>query len=206
MPVTPQITISGSTVDLFGVAQPGTLIVQLCGFGSQVPRIGGTAVIGQTAPLPIPCTEGAYSFKLWGNDVIQPLNSDGSPRTFYTIRVVDANGNTVQINRYQFTGTQAIDLASAQPYSPPQPTPPTPGIFFAWDIVPAGAIDGSNAVFTLPQAPSPAASLNLFKNGARMSQGIAYTLTGATITYEAAYIPQGGARPDSHICNYIFGS
>jgi hypothetical protein len=121
MPSTPQITIAGNLADLFGDAETATLIVQLCVFGSQLPRVSGTAVIAQTAPLAITATGGAYSFKLWGNDVILPAG------TFYTIRVVDANGNAVQINAYQFSGTETVDLSSATPYNPP-PLPPSPAI------------------------------------------------------------------------------
>jgi hypothetical protein len=49
---------------------------------------------------------------------------------------------------------------------------------------PTGAIDGSNATFTLAQAPSPAASLLLFLSGLLQSPGgNDFTLSGATITF-----------------------
>lgn len=197
MPLTPQITIAGNLADLFGAAQAGSFVVQLCGFGSQIPRVSGTAMIAQTAPLAFSAsfggTPGTYNFNLWGNDVITPSG------TFYTIKVVDVNGNTVQINAYQFTGTESIDLSSAAPFNPPPV--PTFGTYFADDIVPIGTIDGTNAVFTLPQAPSPPASLNLFLNTGRLAAGIGYTLNGATITYDPSQIPQVG---DSHVANYRF--
>jgi hypothetical protein len=51
--------------------------------------------------------------------------------------------------------------------------------------VPAGTIDGTNAVFTLPLTPMPATSLRLYLNGLLMTPGVGkdYTLSGATITY-----------------------
>ena len=197
MPLTPQITIAGNLADLFGAAQAGSFVVQLCGYGSQIPRVSGTAMIAQTAPLAFTAnfggTPGTYNFMLWGNDVITPAG------TFYTIKVVDVNGNTVQINAYQFTGTETVDLSSAAPFNPPPV--PTSGTYFADDIVPSGTMDGVNLVFTLPQAPNPAASLNLFKNGTRLTEGIGYTLNGVTITYDPAYVPDSS---DSHITNYRF--
>ena len=140
--LTPQITIAGNTADLFGAEQSGTLVVQLCNFGSQIPRVSGTALIAQTSPLPIQITAGAYNFKLWGNDVITPSD------TFYTIRAVDANGNTVQINAYQFTGTETIDLSSANPYNPP----PYPTYLPPMQYVPATPqpAQAANTTYTAP--------------------------------------------------------
>ncbi len=67
--------------------------------------------------------------------------------------------------------------------------------------VPAGTIDGGNAVFTLAHAPSPAASLELFKNGVAMRPGgVDYTLSaGVTVTYTTLAKPQSG---DTHVCWY----
>lgn len=58
---------------------------------------------------------------------------------------------------------------------------------FADAETPSGTIDGSNATFTLAQTPSPAASLQLFLNGAyQTAGGVDYTLSGATITFGSA--------------------
>jgi hypothetical protein len=62
---------------------------------------------------------------------------------------------------------------------------------FADDIVPAGAIDGVNTVYTLPNAPNPPTSLKLF-NGERLSPGVDFTLVGNTITFVLA--PSPGAN------------
>jgi len=56
--------------------------------------------------------------------------------------------------------------------------------------VPSGAINGTNTTFTLSVAPSPALSLEFYKNGLLMTAGIDYTLSGATITTAAP--PQAG--------------
>jgi len=73
---------------------------------------------------------------------------------------------------------------------------------FADAEVPAGVIDGANAVFTLAHTPNPAASLQLFKNGVLQSAGgVDYTLAVATITYVAAAKPQVG---DAHVAFYRY--
>lgn len=68
------------------------------------------------------------------------------------------------------------------------------GGYFTGSETPGGAINGSNAVFTLLNAPSPAASLLLMKNGLVLKATVDYTLAGATITFLSAAIP---APPDS---------
>ncbi len=70
--------------------------------------------------------------------------------------------------------------------------------------VPSGTINGTtgsdgNPTFTLTATPNPAAQFGLTKNGIVMYQGgappAAYSLSGATITYLAPYIPVTG---DTH--------
>src|SRR5262249_54899993 len=59
--------------------------------------------------------------------------------------------------------------------------------------VPGGTINGANLTFTLATAPSPAASLKLYKNGVLLTQGADYALSGATISFAStAATPQTG--------------
>ncbi len=57
---------------------------------------------------------------------------------------------------------------------------------------PSGLLNGSNLTFTLLFAPSPAASLTLFRNGLLMKQGADYSINANTITFFIASIPQTG--------------
>ncbi len=57
---------------------------------------------------------------------------------------------------------------------------------------PAGLLNGSNAVFTLANAPSPDTSLALYRNGLLQKQAVDYTLSGNTITFTAGAVPQTG--------------
>lgn len=61
--------------------------------------------------------------------------------------------------------------------------------------VPTGAIPGT--AYTLAAAPSPADSLQLFRNGLLQTEGIDYTLVGDDITYNVAM--EAG---DAHVCWY----
>lgn len=65
--------------------------------------------------------------------------------------------------------------------------------------VPTGAVNGTNLSFTLANAPNPAASLKLYKNGLLMAQGGDYTLSGAAIAFIQASAPQTG---DSLLASY----
>ena len=57
---------------------------------------------------------------------------------------------------------------------------------FADYVTPSGVINGTNTVFTLPQAPNPSASIRLYLGPLLMKSGVDYTLSGATITYTTA--------------------
>jgi hypothetical protein len=69
--------------------------------------------------------------------------------------------------------------------------------------VPAGAVNGSNTAFTLAFAPSPATSLELYRNGLRQEAGIDFQLTGNTITFYVGSTPQNG---DLLLANYRYAN
>lgn len=60
-----------------------------------------------------------------------------------------------------------------------------------FSLVPAGAINGSNTIFTLPITP---ALLFLMLNGNVLTPGLGYTISGNTITMASP--PQAGEEPD----------
>ena len=73
---------------------------------------------------------------------------------------------------------------------------------FVDNVAPTGTINGTNDTFTLANAPSPAGSLSLYKNGQLMIAGGAdYTLSSLTIVYVAGAIPKTG---DVHKASYRF--
>jgi hypothetical protein len=63
---------------------------------------------------------------------------------------------------------------------------------FVDDEVPAGAVDGVNAVFILTKVPSPVGSLELYRNGLQLRRGTDYSLSGFTVTFFAGSIPGTG--------------
>jgi hypothetical protein len=67
--------------------------------------------------------------------------------------------------------------------------------------IPTGAVDGSNLAYTLVFSPSPADSLQLYKNGQLLIPGTAYTLASSTITITAPYLLETG---DSLRATYRF--
>ncbi len=72
---------------------------------------------------------------------------------------------------------------------------------FADAEVPGGTINGSNTVFTLGHVPSPATSLQLYRNGLRMRVDSDFQLNGSTITFFVASTPQAG---DLLVANYRY--
>lgn len=65
--------------------------------------------------------------------------------------------------------------------------------------IPAGAVNGSNATFTLANLPNPATSLALYRNGLLLEANTDYTLSSGSITMQTAAIPQAG---DTLVASY----
>ncbi|MEO7653595.1 MAG: hypothetical protein ABIZ80_24315 [Bryobacteraceae bacterium] len=57
---------------------------------------------------------------------------------------------------------------------------------------PSGAVDGSNAAFTLSNSPAPASSLQVFRNGLLQKLSVDYSFSGVTIQFTTGSIPQPG--------------
>lgn len=74
---------------------------------------------------------------------------------------------------------------------------------FSDSETPAGTVNGTNTVFTLAFSPSPAASLELYRNGLRQEEGADYQLSGNTITFFVASTPQAG---DLLLANYRYAN
>jgi hypothetical protein len=67
----------------------------------------------------------------------------------------------------------------------------TPVIFVDSES-PGGTINGTNASFSLSNAPTPASSLALFRNGMLLQPGVDFTLTGSSIQFMAGKLPSLG--------------
>jgi hypothetical protein len=74
---------------------------------------------------------------------------------------------------------------------------------FADAETPVGIVNGVNTVFTLAAAPSPASSLEFFRNGLLQRQGVDYQLSGSTVTFFLASIPESG---DLLVVSYRFAT
>lgn len=168
MPVLPQATIIATMNDLVGAIQPNsTLTVQLCGYGSQVPRIPGTSLIAKTSPQAFTAgATGIVTMVLWSNDAITPAN------TYYTFTVTDDAGNVVQLNAYQFIGPGTYDLSAIALFNPAPPailalnpvlTNPPGGVLqviggsitIQGNLIVTGTISGGGGIFTVAPSATP---------------------------------------------------
>jgi hypothetical protein len=120
----------------------------------------------------------ASSLTLFRNGLLMRAGTDytlsGNTVTFFTVSVPQAGDLLLASYRY-------IAAESNQPV--------VTDVFVDAET-PAGTINGTNAQFTLTQAPLPASSLALYRNGLMMRQGGDYTLSGQTITFIG--VPQPG--------------
>jgi hypothetical protein len=131
--------ITGQLVSVDSTGVPGSVEVQLCGYGSQIPIVGLNP--GGKLNTKATCdATGHFTFTIRGNDVIVPNG------TYYTITSHDDNGDIMQCNAYMFADATNYDLGSAATIVPPQPLPP--GIPLGLLVVPYAAtllFDGRQA-------------------------------------------------------------
>lgn len=98
----------------------GSVTVQLCGYGSQVPRVPTNGMIARITDSPDITPEGYFDVLLFNNTLIEPEG------TYYTFTITDDNGDIAQVNAYRFTQPGYYDLSMQVPYDPNQPPPPLP--------------------------------------------------------------------------------
>lgn len=119
----PNITLTGTLNDISGVANAGTVTVTLVGYGANLPRIAGTAVL---APITVSATangSGVFSLPLWGNDQITVAGVTST--TYYDIEVKSAAGSSLGHYAFQLTGSGSVDLSNLTQYTS---TPVLPGL------------------------------------------------------------------------------
>lgn len=81
-------------------------------------------------------------------------------------------------------------------------TTAAPSPTFVDGEIPVGVVDGVNSAFTLGNAPSPAASVMIFRNGILARPGSDYTVSGNRVSFAASAIPQSN---DLLIVSYRMG-
>lgn len=152
---------------------------------------------GHGAKLPDPSTAGEFNLVWWNSTDYEDPSDDPNVEV---VRCTARSTDTLTVTRNQegsgastkntatktykmilaLTAKMITDIGSEE-----------------HNVTPTGTINGSNKVFTLPFAPSPAASLKLFLNGMYMTPGGEdYTLSSLTITYVNA--PLTGAIHRAH--------
>ncbi len=120
----------------------------------------------------------AASLAFFRNGVLMKQGAD------YTL-----NGNVVTF--YTASAPQTGDLLTAS-YRYSSAVSLQSGMMFADGETPVGPVNGINSSFTLNSAPSPPASLALYRNGILMKQGADYTVSGNVITFYPASMPMPG--------------
>jgi len=127
----------------------------------------------------------AYIARLFGQRTTVGDEQQGSrsPGGFPAIwlRGSKSNGNVaVLVDSVTMTLDPATNVLSAKSGAS--------GPTFVDEETPAGAIDGTNKIFTLSATPNPLASLTLFSGGLFQRRGLAndYTVSGNLMTYNDA--------------------
>jgi hypothetical protein len=117
-------TITGNAFTVADGSKSGATQIwaNLCGYGSQNPRINGVGVFTglRTVDLVIDPLTGAFTVELYGNDLIVPGG------TYYVFTFANENGDIIQVNAYRFIDGQTYDLNLIDPYDPNQAPPPLP--------------------------------------------------------------------------------
>lgn len=124
----PNVELVGDFATILGV--PGTpptpnlfvgqVVIQLCGYGSQVPRVPGQSSLVRVTDEPAITTQGYFTAWLYDNTLIAPAG------TYYTVTLKNENGDITQVMAFRFTAGGYYDLSLLTPYDPNQPPPALP--------------------------------------------------------------------------------
>jgi len=162
-----------------------------------------------------PCsTGGSASAPIFVDGEAPSGTMDGS-NTGFSLSNVPNPASSVALFRNGLLQTQGRDYTLAsnaitfQAGAVPQPSDvlsayyrmsgSIPGVGFVDQETPSGAINGVNTVFTLSQTPSPSSSVEVYRNGLRLTPGVDYTLSGSVVTFVTAFVPQ---TSDTLLCSY----
>jgi hypothetical protein len=139
--VNPDVQVTGSFNTVTSPTQnpateDGTAQWALCGYGSQIPRIPGQALVARlTDPIPVTTSNGTFAVWLYNNELIAPSG------TYYTLTLKNSNGDIAQINAYRFTAPGNFEIDGLIPYDPNQPPPPLPPLITNQLLVLPGLFD-----------------------------------------------------------------
>jgi hypothetical protein len=159
------VIIDGSAMNVLGAEAVGAqVLVSLCGYGAQAPRIQNSGVYAALSLTVTADSTGQYHFEIYSNDQIEPAG------TYYTFAYMNANGDIMQVNAYVFDGPGEYDTSILVPFDPTLPLPPLPpliisqllivpysatpefpgNVYTAFRIVLTGDVTSSTAPDTLP--------------------------------------------------------
>ncbi len=140
----------------------------------------GTTVVRWVHEVRI--NNGVVSLQLAPNEGGQP------PGSRYAVHFVPSRGPAWNEQWFVPTSPTPLRIHQVRVAHPP---PPSTDAFVDAET-PAGAIDGSNPVFTLTWPPTPPSSVILTKNGLILKAGLDYAISGSVITFPQGAVP----RPD----------
>ncbi len=161
--------------------------------GEAVSAVAGGGGMILSKPVTFLVVNGSITTDLFGNTPQVADTSLTTPANIcYRITVTDDTNETVQGPGYGLAQPSGASW-SLDTYVPVQPAlvtiiqgapgPPGTSGFTVSSVAVSGTLDGTNAVFTLAQAPPAADNLDLFLSGLYQTPGIDYTLSGSTVTF-----------------------
>ena len=102
-------------------SESGSIIISLCGYGSQTPAAGGGTIVRLSYEIdPSNPSDTTWAAVVPGNDVIRPAG------TYYTLTYRDSNGDIAQTQAYIFADSGSYDMDFATPFDPSLGPPPSP--------------------------------------------------------------------------------
>jgi hypothetical protein len=167
------VHVDGTSGPCGGQGNPGTSLATFVDAETPAGTVNGVNATFALANAPSPQT----SLELYRNGLLMKQGVDyslnGATVTFVT-GSIPQTGDILTAS-YRYGGAALVNTSA-----------------FADGETPSGAVNGSNTTFTLAHTPAPAASLALYRNGLFMTQGVDYSLNGATVTFVASAAPQTG--------------
>ena len=136
--ITANVQIDGTNRDVINDKPiPGaTIEVQLCGYGSQVPRVpNGFNFANLNSTTVVASDTGQFHFTLYSNDLIEPQG------TYYTFTYKNENGDILQVEAHLFIGGGEYDTSNLPAYDPSGPPPQLPPLVIGQLLIIDAAAD-----------------------------------------------------------------
>ncbi len=159
----PNVSLTGTLVDLSGNPVTGKVVATLCNFGTIPPRVSNTVDFCETQSTALAASDGTFTLSVWANTSIVPAN------TFYTIAIFNADASGTPSNTPTISAPYLLRTPGSFALSTLLPINSNPGAPLIVAAEPNYVLTNPTAAQTISGFPLNVSSLGSESAGAAVS-------------------------------------